>query len=176
MPRIMPYAGSSHTRLSELIRRAQNPALPESTSFSFSNLRVGSGNFDGDTVVTAVATLGSRVDDPIDVTYRRLGINALSMLPPDVLSVVPARPPPFSIHEILPDINEALGLNLTPDEVLDQLFKESKETYPLTIKQAASYAWYASVYNFKMAPLVTDIDLAVVFANPVLDGLEYVQP
>lgn len=174
MPRIKPYAGTSQTRLSELIRNAQQPPLPTAVQYTFSNLRTGTASVDGATDVTVVASVGPRTDPAIDINYQRLSIDVLSLLPPGFIEEVPVQELPFSIHDILPEINAALGIDLLPEEVVDEVFTEALETYPLTINEPASYAWYSSVYYFKMGQ--GDINLSDVITNTIMDGLEYAQP
>ncbi len=175
MPRITPYVGTSQARLAELIRSAQQPPLPTAVQYAFSNLRLGTSSVDGATDVTVVASIGPRTDPPQDVSYERLSIDVLSLLPPEFIETVPAQQVPFSIHDILPQINTALGINLLPEEVVDEVFTESREVYPLTISETASYAWYGSTYYFKMEPVISDIELSVAIPITVMDGLEYAQ-
>lgn len=174
MARIKPYAGTSFDRLSALISKAQTPVLPSTVSYTFTDLREGTGPLEGATDITVVASIGSRVDPPEDVTYQRLSIDVLSLLPPGEVVLVPAIEVPFSIHQTLDKINTALGINLLPEEVVDEEFTEQKELYPLTIDGNNSLAWLNSVYQFKMASL--DIDLNEAIPDPVLDGLVYLQP
>lgn len=174
MARIKPYGGTSLARLSELIRVSQQPILPENVKYSFSDLMGGMDHSEGDTVVTVVASIGTRVDDPVVVHYRRLDIGILAQLPDGFVLPVPVVEVPFTTHAILPQINEALGLELTTDEVLNETFTEQLETYPLTISGNKSFSWVDSTYNFTMG--TPDIDLGVAIPDPVLDGLVYLQP
>lgn len=173
MARIKPYAGTSKDRLSALISKSQTPVLPSAVSYVFSNMREGTSSVDGATDITVVASIGSRVDAPEDVSYQRLDIDVLSLLPSEEIELVPALEVPFSIHDILGEINTALGINLLPEEVVNEEFTEQSEIFPLTIT-SESLAWVPSVYMFRMASL--DIDLQVAIPDPVLEGLEYLQP
>lgn len=174
MPTIKPYAGTSIDRLKELIRTRQTPVLPKSVKYVFSNLRLDNPQLEGTTVVTVVASAGTRVDPPVDVHYHRLNIDELSLLPQGFTEPVEATYVPFTTHSILDKINKALGIDLVPEEVLNESFDVQAERYPLTITGNKSFAWVDSTHWFKMLP--TDIDLNDAIPDPVLDGLVYVQP
>lgn len=173
MARIKPYAGTSFDRLAALISSAQTPPLPNTVHYVFSDMQGSSDPLDGSTEISVVASIGSRVDPAKVVQYERLSIDVLSLLPDGEVEAVPAIEVPFSTHQILGQINAALGIDLLPEEVVDQVFTEQSELYPLTINNN-SLSWLASVFQFKMSSF--DIDLAVAIPDPVLDGLVYVQP
>lgn len=174
MPIIKPYAGTSIDRLKELIRTQQTPVLPKSVNYSFSNLRLDNPELEGTTIVTVVASSGRRVDSPVDLHYHRLNIDELSLLPLGYTKPVEAVFVPFTTHSILDKINKALGIDLIPEEVLNETFDVQAERYPLTITGNKSYAWVDSTHWFKMLP--TEIDLDTAIPDPVLDGLVYIQP
>lgn len=174
MPIKTPYAGTSIDRLKELIRTQQTPILPKSVNYSFSNLRLDNPDVEGTTIVTVVASVGTRVDPPKDIHYHRLNIDELSLLPLGYTDPVEAVSVPFTTHSILDKINKALGIDLTPDEVLNETFNTQEERYPLTITGNRSYAWVDSTHYFRMGD--PDIDLEYAIPDPVLDGLVYLQP
>ena len=103
-----------------------------------------------------------------DINYARLGIDVLSHLPEDFIRNVWIDGFPFGIHEILDRINEALGLDLVSEEVVDLRFDYLQEAYPLRIVPGKSYAWAESEYLFKIAETV---DLATVLTVTSLNGL-----
>lgn len=175
MSRIKPYYGTSEARLSALVRSSQPTPLPSSVQFQFGLPKLSDIPVDGATETTANIVVNGVVIESTLINWRRLSLSALTRLPAQEILEVPYRPFPFSIHDILPEINEALGLSLLPSEVENHTFTRRHDTwphlYPLAIKEAASYAWYSSVYFFKMVN--PDLDLAVLFADPDLDGLEF---
>lgn len=152
MPRIKPYSGASASRLSTLIRKAQNPPLPEAVTFTFGAPAVGTVPVAGATVVDVTASVNGRQEDPVAVDYKRLSGDALHRLPPGEL--VPFNPITFptTMHAILPQINEGLGLNLTTDEVLNvDLPNIPVNGITLTIRPA-SLAWLPGEYFYRYAP------------------------
>lgn len=152
MPRIKPYSGTSSDRLSALIRKAQIPPLPTSVSFSFGTPSVGTKPVPNPTVVSAVASVNGRQEDPVPVDYNRLSGEALHRLPPGEL--VPYNPITFptTIHAILPQINEALGINLIAAEVVNtDLPSIPVNGITITIKPT-SLAWVPGDYLFAYAP------------------------
>lgn len=70
-------------------------------------------------------------------------------------NVVPVDIPqyPFSIHEILPLLNEALSLDLTTADVENETFTEERASFPLTFKEN-NYAWLPGVYNFAVVTTI----------------------
>jgi len=177
MATIKPYAGNSLVRLIEMVNH-DNPdkVIVLGVDFSIGPPLVFSGTNDRNSKALLSPLPGTRWKAPQDVFYKRLSIDVLSRLPDGFIEDVPAQPLPFSIHGILPKINAALGIDLTKEEVVDATFTALQETYPLVINETGSYAWRDSAYRFKMAELVDEIDLAIAIAQPVLNGLEYVQP
>jgi len=81
------------------------------------------------------------------VYYNRLPISVLQSRTD--LDQVDVSSFPTSIHELLPKINLALGLDLTTDEVNDAIITDARMTYRLTISQN-SPAWLpGSYYDFQ---------------------------
>lgn len=172
-----PYAGKSLVRLVEMVNQ-DNPdkVIVLGTDFSAGAPRPEDGPEGRNTKVKLSPLPGTRWKGPQDISYTRLNIDVLSRLPDGFVKDVPAQPLPFSIHGSLAWINSALGLDLDKEEVADETFTTLQERYPLTLNGNVSYAWLSSSYLFKMAPLVDEIDLAVVIADGKLNGLEYIQP
>jgi hypothetical protein len=152
MSRIKPYQGTSHARLSQLIRSAQNPPLPSGVSFEFGVPEVGGRPVPGATKITLQAKVRARVDPQTTVHYKRLGLDVLNKLPDGEL--VPFDPIifPTTMHAILPQVNAGLGLDLSADEVDDMLLP-AIPVNGLTIKiNSKSLAWLAGEYFFPYAP------------------------
>lgn len=153
MPRIKPYQGTSKERLSQLIRDAQQPTLPQTVSFDFEQPVADTDpNVIGSTSVMATAKTGNRVDPAVNVNYKRLSAEVLWDLPPGEL--IPFDPMifPTTTHAILPAINQALGLNLLPEEVVNTpLYSIPENGITITITEN-SLAWRAGSYLFTYAP------------------------
>lgn len=153
MPRILPYKGTSHARLSQLIRDGQNPVLPSNVNFEFGQPSQGPHTENpGSTTIATVAYAPQRRDPSIDIDFFRLAGDAPKRLPPGEL--IPFDPIlfPTSVHAILPQINQALGLDLVDSEVEDTALP----TLPvngLTIKiLPGSLAWLPGEYMYGYAP------------------------
>lgn len=152
MSRIKPYQGTSHARLSQLIRSAQNPPLPGGVSFNFGTPETGARPVPGSTKISVAAQVRARIDPQTTVYYKRLGLDVLNKLP--VGEIVPFDPIvfPTTMHAILPQINAGLGLDLSTEEV-DDVLMPSIPVNGLTIKiNANSLAWIAGDYFFPYAP------------------------
>jgi hypothetical protein len=80
--------------------------------------------------------------------YWRLPLTAVNDLPDGFIVPVEIAAVPFSLHDILDDINTALGLTLSVNEVVDQTFTVEQASYPLRINELASYAWLDSDFSF----------------------------
>lgn len=152
MSRIKPYQGTSEFRLSQLIRNAQKPPLPGSTTFKFGLPAVGTAPVPGATAIAVDAYAGKRHDPAVTVNYKRLSAEVLKKLPPGEL--VPFDPMifPTTMHAILSQVNAGLGLNLVPEEVADtDLPTIPVNGLTLTINDT-SVAWLAGDYFFEYAP------------------------
>lgn len=150
MPRIKPYQGTSYERLSTLIRNAQKPALPKSVTFVFESLV---GEVDSEvTSIVAVAKVNKRVDPAETLQYTRLSLGVLFHLPVGELLPFGQMSFPTTVHAILPLINEALGLNLIPEELEDtELPTIPVNGLPLTVT-SVSLAWLPGTYLFAYPP------------------------
>jgi hypothetical protein len=153
MSRIKPYQDTSQARLSELIRKAQSPALSPSVSFIFSTpLDDDTQSVIGGTTVTAMAKVGLRTDPALVVKYKRLGADVLWDLPAGELHTFEQIAFPTSVHAALPIINRALGLDLLPEEVVNtQLLTLPENGITITITNN-SLAWLPGNYLFSYAP------------------------
>lgn len=152
MSRIKPYKGTSQARLSQLIRSAQSPALPSNVNFDFGAPTAGSAPVEGSTTVSAEAYSTGRRDQPVDINYKRLSVDALKRLPSGEL--VPFDPIifPTSVHAILPQINAALGLDLVTSELEDTVLPSIPVNgLTLTVTEA-SLAWLPGEYFFSYVP------------------------
>lgn len=152
MPRIKPYQGTSQTRLSQLIRKAQTPALPTSVNFDFGTPSAGPDPVAGSTTVAAEAYSTGRRDNPKDVNYTRLSLDALSRLPEGELVPFDPMTFPTTVHAILPQINAGLGLNLVATEVVDDTLTSIPVNGLTLTVTSASLAWLPGEYFFPYAP------------------------
>lgn len=157
MNEIKPYAGKSNDRLTTLIN-ADNRLIAEEAGEEYVDLVEGV-DFTYGIMAAAVGPGGRNTKIEIIPTdldnfttstpgYTRLSIDTLSQLPEDYTDPLEILTYPFSIHDILDEINAALGLDLTPEEVVNTVINTPAMRHPLTIN-ATSVAWIASTYNFR---------------------------
>lgn len=163
---VKPYGGSSRQRLTDLINSANKSQLIEGVDFEYGDLQSFSPHPGTNTKVTLRSLRTDKVD--ADVFYTRLGIDVLANLPPSLLQKVHLPEPPFSIHDVLDEINRALGLDLEPDEVVNLRYTTPQESYTLRIAPNRSLAWRDSQYLFKAEHAK---DLSVEFTITSLNGL-----
>lgn len=178
MPTLTPYIGTSVDRLTKMINQDNGKQLQVGVDFTYGTpVTVTSGKDGRNTKVTLTPIPGTKYekDGPKDVFYWRLGIDALGRLPAGSLDEVQVPNVPFKIHAILPLINQALGLNLLPEEVENTEYTVQADSYTLTIVEG-SLAWKPSSYTFAAHNTGEDIPLASVVVNTNLNGFEYVQP
>lgn len=166
LEKFKPYGGTSKQRLTDLINSANGTSLIEGIDFEYGPVTPYLDQEGYNSKVTLKSLKLGKNDT--DIHYARLGIDVLSHLPEDFIQAVWIDEFPFEIHAVLDRINEALGLDLVSEEVVDLRFDELQEAYPLRIAPGKSYAWTPSEYLFKVAETV---DLAVVLPNTYLDGL-----
>lgn len=153
MSRIKPYQGTSKERLSQLVRDAQRPPLASTVSFDFNQpIADTDSEVIGATIVETTAKTSKRTDPPVNVNYKRLSAEVLLDLPPGELLPFDPLLFPTTVHAILPVINQALGLNLLPEEVVNtSLLTIPENGITITITEN-SLAWRAGSYLFTYAP------------------------
>lgn len=163
--RIKPYGGSSRARLTKLLNQTNSTDYVDGVDFGYG---------------APVEELRERTNTSVEITplregfrtqkvnYRRLSISALAALPPTEVWPVSVTTWPFSVRANLARINQALGLNLTPEEVHDDVyFDEGQNRLELRIT-GTSYAWIRSSYLFK---ITRDTPLYEVWTSTILNGL-----
>lgn len=143
-----PYSGTSKDRLVALINSDNGTNLQEGVDFVFGPVTSHSGK-NGRNTRIKIIPIDTETYSERSVDYKRLSINVINNLPPGFIERVEINTLPFTTHSILEDINEALGLDLTEDEVVDELHETSSFEYPLKIR-STSLAWLASTYMFKV--------------------------
>lgn len=148
MPTTTPYAGESSQRLVDLLNQANGTNYELDVDFTFGPIEAYSGSIARNTRIRVIPIRPGFTEQYI--YFNRLSINALSRRPEGALDNVPIDSLPVNIHEKLDDINEALGLNLAPEEVQAAIYDDVRDEYPLTILPGASHAWIPSTFNFKI--------------------------
>ena len=101
------------------------------------------------------------------VSYKRLNLNILDdMLDGTVQIPVPELP--FRIHDILPTINKALGINLSTRDVENTLYVTPDEFYEIKVNEKTSLAWigsYLFIPNWLAENLIVDDELHILMTS-----------
>lgn len=163
---VKPYEGTDRDRLTALINNTNETTWQEGVDFEYGTA-INPSTVDGANTSVWLRSKLTNYRDAI-IHYERLDIGVLSLLPPQFLNTVLIDKLPFEIHEILEDINSALGLTLSTDEVVNTKFHNKRGSYPLNIVDGKSYAWLPSMYEF-IAEFI--IDLSTVLRITSLNGL-----
>lgn len=170
-----PYAGSSAQRLTDLINADNDTTLQLGVDFTFGAPSAYSDSSERNTKVTMTPMPGTPWPKAETIHYTRLQLTVLDDLPVGWVKPVLIQNLPFTLSGLLDEINEALGLNLTPDEVVNTVYSTAQDTYRLPINNNASLGWIDSGYTFKAAYPGGAIPLVWAIKNPTLNGLTYRQ-
>lgn len=170
MPTPRPYGGTSVARLTASVNRANKKNLVYGVDITFS-APLAIANEGRNTKVDVVPLKNLGKYKSASVYYTRLPISVIQSLPEGFTQPVQIYSLPFSVHEILPRINAALGLDLTFEEVEDTVYESQEDSYALTIKEGC-LAWLPSSVDFS-AVHTDGPDLSSVITVTVLNGLHY---
>lgn len=150
MPTMKPYGGTSRDRLVEMINKDNSENFVYGTDFTFGSFSAASGTGGRNTKIRVIPTDSEKYGQQ-DIEYYRLPLAVLNYLPEGYIKPVKIDALPFTIHSVLDRINESLGLDLTPEEVLNQEFRIPQDKYTLKIAtNNSSMAWTFSSYDFKI--------------------------
>jgi hypothetical protein len=174
MPSLTPYIGRSNDRLTAMLNKDNNKTLVEGVDFTYGSVTAIIGDGGRNSMVTLTPVPGTSYPSAQDIKYWRLGIDAVGRLPAGSTDSVPVPQLPFSIHGILPVINTALGLSLTPAEVEDTVYTDEAPSYAIKVVNG-SLAWYPSTYSFPATNTGEATPLSSIIVNTVLSGLVYVE-
>ena len=152
MARIKPYRGKSKERLNAMIRATTVPAIPKDITLLISDTVEQEQGQNTNSKVDVRAVMSHGVSAPITLKYRRLNIGMLKRLPNGELLPYKDIAFPTTVHQILPIINEALGVDLHWSEVINDRV-DSIPANGLTIRiNENSHAWRAGTHLFGYAP------------------------
>lgn len=144
-----PYAGTSRSRLTLMLNLANGVNRVENVDFTYGNPVVEIDLPHGkNTSVVITPVAGTLFRGPVKLHYDRLSINILDSLPAGSIrpAVIPTAP--FWMRQHLDEINAALGLDLLPDEVVNDYVTSTASRYRLRIDGTKSHAWIESHYDF----------------------------
>ena len=142
-----PYLGISRNRLTDLINEVNGKGRVEGVDFTYGTARPATGPNNENTAITLTPVPGTHYVGPVDVYYNRLPISVLADLPAGSTRKAVLNQFPMWIRNNIAEINEALGLDLDPSEVVNAVYYTPQASYPLTIN-STSLAWLPSTYNF----------------------------
>lgn len=146
MSRITPYAGSSLERLCDLLVKANNIDLKHGVDYIFRDMQaIPVGPSGENTRIIFVPLVWDGQFAEQEIKYTRLNLDVLTRLPPGSTLPVKLENLPFSMGGMLNEINEALGLNLTPDEIHNDPITGAESHYVLRINEDNSLAWLGSI-------------------------------
>lgn len=165
--RITPYAGTSCDRLTEIINNCNpGPDIMEGVDFEYTEFEPIDDNPDYNASILLKSLRKDR--SSARAYFNRLDLSVLDELPVEMLHSVTMPEFPTYTHLVLDKINEALGLNLTKEEVLNERYIVAQKKLPLRIAgHAASYAWVGEYYF----SIIEHNDLQALIAKLELDGL-----
>lgn len=165
-----PYGGTSVARLTASVNRANRKNLKYGVDITFGapqEIAIKGRN----TQVDVIPLKNTNKFKTAPVYYTRLPIGVISALSAGFRKPVEIYSVPFSIHEILPRINAALGLDLVIEEVENTTYTERQSSYTLTIKEG-SFGWLPSSVEFE-AEQIEGTPLSSILTVTVLNGLHY---
>lgn len=146
MSRLTPYAGSSLARLCALLVSANNIDLDYGTDFVFRDMQtIPPGPLGENTRIVFVPLVWNGAFAEQEIKYTRLNLDVLNHLPSGSIQPVKLQTFPFRMGDVINEINEALGLNLTVDEIHDDQVQTTDLHYVLRINEDNSLAWIGSI-------------------------------
>mgnify|MGYP003345125697 CR=1 FL=1 len=168
MQPIRPYGGISRDRLTALINNHNHTNRVEGVDFTYGPVSVAAGVHGENSKITLTPLPGTWYDGPVDVYYTRLSLQVLNNLPQGFTRPAIINQFPFWIHQKLDEINDALGLNLDPSEVVNTKYEHAQGSYRLQIiSNTSSHAWVQSYYDF---PAALGVELSLSFTADKADG------
>ncbi len=145
MARLTPYIGKSHDRLSDLIKNSQAKPLPSAVLFEFKDATAVVSDQIGETKITVTPELYGKKAPAQELKYLRLSLDVLWELPAGSTLPIENIVWPTSLHELLPVVNECLGLTLETSEVADYPITEKPANLALTFDEN-NLAWIPGTY------------------------------
>lgn len=155
MARLTPYDGTSHSRLSDLIKKSQEKPLPAEVEFEFSDVRSVTSERHGETLVAVKPSLYGKPAPKQDLRYLRLPLDVIWELPEGSVLPIEDIVYPSTLFDVLPIINQQLGLELTEAELTNYDITERPIMLTLNIKDNC-LAWIPGAYNIPVVNNMPD--------------------
>lgn len=153
--------------------KTPNLALtPELVTFGLPTLNDANNR---NTKVTITAVPGSGYTNFKALEYNRVDYAVI----PGARSIEFPKGEALKIADMIAEINARYGLKISANDFVDGDLPEFAEGVPnqkldFKLTASAESLIYRGTVTFKL--INEDLDLAVIITDPVLDGLEYVQP
>lgn len=163
-----PYGGTSSSRLTALINSINGRNRVEGVDFTYGTPQAVVGPSGENTRVTLTPVPGTYYNGPVDVHYTRLSIALMDNLPPEFVRPAVINQFPFTIRNVLTEINAALGLDLLPEEVVNTYYSSVQASYAIEIAPG-SKAWLPGTTFTFAAEINRDITYIL---NTVFDGFD----
>lgn len=126
------------------------------------------------TKITITGVANSGYTGTATPEYNRVALSVV----PGVRDIVFPKGDAVNISELIPEINARFSINLTANDYTDgplpALTGSANEEVEFTLTAKAGSLIYNGSVVLKIAG--GELDLAVLFADPVLDGLDYAPP
>lgn len=137
---IKPYRGASRDRLTAIINAQNRTPRVEGTDFSYGAVEEADGPMRSNTRVTLTPIPPNKFIRPVTVTYKRIPISALLLLPPTERRNIVVETAPFTTRGLIAEINLAYGLDLAATEIDNISYSEAGASLTLRILPG-NYAW-----------------------------------
>jgi hypothetical protein len=165
-----PYKGLSLDRLVAAMNQANGTTFQHGVDFTLGYPVTVANNPSHNTKVVVIVPPNSLYEQFEPIAYTRLDISIL-----DSVAKQPAllERYPFDVHSSLPQINEALGLDLQPSEVVQAFYQNPQPVFRLEINPNRSYAWFGNVGFSVKTVAGDDLALSQFVPNLLLNGLTW---
>lgn len=172
MADMRPYGGTSLARLAKMINDDNATNLIPGVDYTLGPPLAYTDTEGRNTQVLLTPLVETDVKVPQNVHFWRLDLAVLGELPSGYVQPVVIDTVPFTIHQILPQLNQALGLDLEASEVVNTRYTVPQAAYALQIRNESSLAWTGS-FGFQAQFPEPYIPLANVITETRLVGLEW---
>lgn len=172
MADMRPYGGSSLARLAKMINDDNATQLIPGVDYTLGPPLAYTDTEGRNTQVVLTPLVATATKVAQNVHFWRLDLAVLGELPPGYIQPVVIDTVPFTIHQILPQLNQALGLDLTESEVVNTQYTVPQAAYTLQIRNENSLAW-TGAYGFQAQFPEPYIPLSDIITETRLIGLEW---
>lgn len=153
MSLLKPYSRLTRNRLTTLINNDSDRDRVEGVDFNYGIPQSATGPNGTNTIVSLIPTQTSGECTVTNVYYNRLPLSMVTQSFYKPVNPIIVANLPFTAHQILPEINQVYGLNLTQNEVENTTYVNVQDTYQLTIGDGSSLIWLPGTMEFSVTIL-----------------------